>query len=89
MSASKLLEILGYKSRTGNFRNALAHLLDFNLIEMTIPKSLAMQWVAEMNTHFNEAFALINPGDLDALKRLECSTPISTEQRALQIITPG
>ncbi|RFU95880.1 helicase [Sphaerochaeta halotolerans] len=38
------------------------------------PKSLAMQWVAEMETHFNENFALINPGDLDALERLECST---------------
>ena len=24
------------------------------------PKSLVMQWVAEMDTHFNEAFALIN-----------------------------
>jgi len=36
------------------------------------PKSLAMQWVAEMNTHFNETFALINPSDLDALERLEC-----------------
>lgn len=35
------------------------------------PKSIAMQWVAEMNTHFNETFALINPGDLDALERLE------------------
>jgi len=35
------------------------------------PKSIAMQWVAEMNTHFNEAFALVNPGDLDALERLE------------------
>ncbi|WP_462269753.1 DEAD/DEAH box helicase [Desulfobacter sp.] len=35
------------------------------------PKSIAMQWIAEMNTHFNETFALINPGDLDALERLE------------------
>lgn len=35
------------------------------------PKSIAMQWVAEMSTHFNETFALINPGDLDALERLE------------------
>ena len=35
------------------------------------PKSLAMQWVAEMDTHFNEPFSLINPGDLDALERLE------------------
>ncbi len=37
------------------------------------PKSLAMQWVAEMSTHFNETFALVSPGDLDALERLECS----------------
>ncbi len=35
------------------------------------PKSLAMQWVAEMDTHFNETFSLVNPGDLDALERLE------------------
>lgn len=35
------------------------------------PKSIAMQWIAEMNTHFSETFALINPGDLDALERLE------------------
>lgn len=35
------------------------------------PKSLAMQWLAEMDTHFNESFSLINPGDLDALERLE------------------
>ncbi len=35
------------------------------------PKSLAMQWVAEMDTHFNESFSLVNPGDLDALERLE------------------
>ena len=38
------------------------------------PKSLAMQWVAEMDTHFNETFSLINPGDLDVLERIECST---------------
>jgi len=37
------------------------------------PKSLAMQWVAEMETHFNESFSLVNPGDLDALERLERS----------------
>ena len=35
------------------------------------PKSLAMQWVAEMDTHFNESFSLVNPSDLDALERLE------------------
>ncbi|MFA6836867.1 MAG: helicase-related protein [Fibrobacteraceae bacterium] len=35
------------------------------------PKSLAMQWVAEMDTHFNESFSLVNPGDLDTLERLE------------------
>jgi superfamily II DNA or RNA helicase len=35
------------------------------------PKSLAMQWVAEMDTHFNESFSLVNPTDLDALERLE------------------
>ncbi|MCF4150288.1 SNF2-related protein [Dethiosulfovibrio sp. F2B] len=35
------------------------------------PKSLAMQWVSEMSTHFNESFSLVNPSDLDALERLE------------------
>lgn len=40
------------------------------------PKSIAMQWVAEMSTHFSEAFSLINPGDLDALERLERPTEI-------------
>ena len=35
------------------------------------PKSLAIQWVAEMDTHFNESFSLVNPSDLDALERLE------------------
>lgn len=38
---------------------------------VVVPKSLAMQWVAEMDTHFNESFSLVNPGDLDALERLE------------------
>ena len=37
------------------------------------PKSLAMQWVAEMDTHFNESFSLVNPSDLDVLERLEYS----------------
>ncbi len=41
-------------------------------ILVVVPKSLAMQWVAEMQTHFNEDFSLVNPGDLDALERLEC-----------------
>ena len=40
-------------------------------ILVVAPKSLAMQWVAEMDTHFNESFSLVNPGDLDALERLE------------------
>ena len=35
------------------------------------PKSIAMQWISEMKTHLDETFALINPGDLDALERLE------------------
>ncbi len=39
VSTQDLLAILGYKSRTGNFRNALSHLLDLPLIEMTIPES--------------------------------------------------
>ena len=33
------------------------------------PKSLALQWVAEMETHFNESFSLVNPADLDVFER--------------------
>lgn len=44
------------------------------------PKSLAMQWVAEMDTHFNEPFALVNPGDLEALERLERPAWLSDEK---------
>ncbi len=35
------------------------------------PKSLALQWVAEMHTHFNESFSLVSPGDLETLEKLE------------------
>lgn len=38
-STPELLEILGYKSRTGNYKAALANLLDHGLIEMTLPES--------------------------------------------------
>lgn len=34
------------------------------------PKSLAIQWVAEMETHFNERFSLVNPGDFEVFERL-------------------
>ena len=34
------------------------------------PKSLAMQWQAEMENHFNESFTLVNASDLDAYERL-------------------
>lgn len=34
------------------------------------PKSLAIQWIAEMETHFNESFSLVNPSDLEVLERL-------------------
>ena len=40
-------------------------------ILVVAPKSIAMQWVAEMKTHFNESFSLVSPGDLEALERLE------------------
>ncbi len=36
-SAADLLESLGYKSRTGNFKRAISHLLNAGLLEMTIP----------------------------------------------------
>ncbi len=38
-SIPELLERLGYKSRTGNYKAALANLLDHGLIEMTLPES--------------------------------------------------
>ncbi|WP_246118530.1 DEAD/DEAH box helicase [Desulfobotulus alkaliphilus] len=34
------------------------------------PKSLALQWQAEMSTHFNEGFALVNASDLEAYERM-------------------
>lgn len=34
------------------------------------PKSLALQWQAEMGSHFNEPFALVNAADLEAFERL-------------------
>src|SRR5699024_4580048 len=34
------------------------------------PKGLATQWVAEMQTHFNEAFELVYGGDVGTLRRL-------------------
>ena len=36
---SDLLNLLGYSTRTGNFKSALRHLLKNNLIQMTIPES--------------------------------------------------
>jgi len=34
------------------------------------PKSLIMQWVAEMETHFGENFRLLIPGDFSAYRRI-------------------
>ncbi|MCG8549037.1 MAG: hypothetical protein MI799_01395 [Desulfobacterales bacterium] len=39
LSGSELLGILGYKSRTRNFRLAMADLLEKDLIEMTLPET--------------------------------------------------
>lgn len=39
-------------------------------ILVVAPKSLALQWQAEMENHFNEPFALVNAGDLEAFERL-------------------
>ena len=39
-------------------------------ILIVAPKSLAIQWIAEMDTHFNESFSLVNPSDLEVLERL-------------------
>jgi ATP-dependent DNA helicase RecG len=36
-SSSELFRILGYKSRTGNFKRALQHLLEIDFLEMMIP----------------------------------------------------
>jgi ATP-dependent DNA helicase RecG len=37
-STPELLTLLGYRSRTGNYKSALSNLLEKNLIEMTLPK---------------------------------------------------
>lgn len=39
-------------------------------ILVVAPKSLAFQWQAEMQTHFNEQFSLVNANDLEAYERL-------------------
>jgi SNF2 family DNA or RNA helicase len=49
------------------------------------PKSLAMQWVAEMDTHFNEKFSLVNPSDLEALERLEYSGSYNDYEKTLEL----
>ena len=36
-STPELLKLLGYRSRTGNYKSALSNLLENNLIEMTLP----------------------------------------------------
>lgn len=36
-STFELLRALGYKNRTGNFKRAVSHLLEMDLLEMTIP----------------------------------------------------
>ncbi|MDX2004638.1 MAG: helicase-related protein [Meiothermus sp.] len=37
------------------------------------PKSLALQWVAEMQVHFRMDFTLVQPGDVDTLGRIASS----------------
>ncbi|WP_462269875.1 Fic family protein [Desulfobacter sp.] len=39
LSGPELLGILGYKSRTRNFRIAMADLMERDLIEMTLPET--------------------------------------------------
>jgi superfamily II DNA or RNA helicase len=39
-------------------------------ILVVAPKSLALQWQAEMENHFNESFTLVNAADLEAYERL-------------------
>jgi len=36
-STPELLQSLGYKNRTGNFKRAVSHLSEMGLLEMTIP----------------------------------------------------
>jgi superfamily II DNA or RNA helicase len=50
------------------------------------PKGLVLQWVEEMQTHFREAFHLIQPADLSAFER----TPWDTNpwQRFEQVVVP-
>src|SRR5690625_2544345 len=37
---------------------------------VVVPKGLATQWVAEMETHFNEPFQLVSGKDIDTLHRM-------------------
>ncbi|MFC1584566.1 DEAD/DEAH box helicase [Fibrobacterota bacterium] len=39
-------------------------------ILVVAPRGIAPQWVAEMDTHFNETFSLIVPGDFTAIRRV-------------------
>ena len=59
------------------------------LVERTLivaPKGLLMQWAAEMQTHFNEPFRLIIPGDFPAIRRLDGDENLW--QRHRQVICP-
>jgi len=38
-STSSLLDLLGYESRTGNFKKALSHLLKLGLVEQVLPNT--------------------------------------------------
>lgn len=41
---------------------------------VVVPKGLATQWVAEMETHFNEPFQLVSGQDIDTLHRMAAAS---------------
>jgi ATP-dependent DNA helicase RecG len=53
-STPELLRMLGYKSRTGNFKRALSRLLDMGLLEMTNPQKPRARNQRYRSTHLGE-----------------------------------
>ena len=53
-STPDLLRMLGYKSRTGNFKRVLSRLLDMGLLEMTNPQKPRARNQRYRSTHLGE-----------------------------------
>ncbi len=53
------------------------------------PKSLAVQWVAEMRTHFSEEFRLVTPDEIQAIYRMVGESADVTQERKVILHGPG